>query len=65
MSDELQDQIEQQASEPVSGTNDGQSFTQRSLKDLIEADRYLKSAAASKSKSRGIRYSKLKPPGTT
>ncbi|MFV0442868.1 MAG: hypothetical protein ACK5Q5_04770 [Planctomycetaceae bacterium] len=37
---------------------------QHPLKEQIEADRYLASKNAAKSKSRGLRFSKLVPPGT-
>jgi len=44
---------------------DSGEMEQHSLKDQIEADRYLNSKEAAKSKGLGIRISKLVPPGTT
>ena len=37
---------------------------QHSLKDQIEADRYLASKEAMASKSPGVRFAKILPPGT-
>ena len=61
---DLAPDIEQNAQGPKSATVDGESATAHSLREQIEADRYLKSEAAAKSKKRGLNLQKLKPPGT-
>lgn len=60
----LDDVIRDAAQKPSSVSGDAGSVTQRSLTELIEADRYLASKEAAKSKFRGLRLSKLIPPGT-
>ena len=59
----LEQVIRDSASQPAKASVDGQSVEQHPLKDQIEADRYLASKEAAKSKSRGLRLSKLAPPG--
>jgi hypothetical protein len=63
MSDDLDDTIRQNASGPAKAAGDAGSVEQHSLADQIEADRYLASKQASKSKSRGLVINKLVPPG--
>lgn len=60
----LEDRIREAAQEPVSASSDAGSVTQRSLSELIEADRYLASKEAVRSRSRGLKLSKFIPPGT-
>ncbi|MDD5597442.1 MAG: hypothetical protein PHV82_05825 [Victivallaceae bacterium] len=60
---ELEQKIKDNASGPKSAESDGQKVEQHSIKDQIEADRYLNSKQAMKNKSLGIRISKLCPPG--
>jgi hypothetical protein len=48
---------------PQSATADGVSVTQQKAADLIAADQYLAAKAAAASKSRGLRFSVLVPPG--
>ena len=55
--------LEENAHSPKSVTGDAGSVEQHSLKDQIELDRYRASKAASKSKGRGIRISRMMPPG--
>ncbi len=57
--------IKQNALGPSSVTNGAQSVSQHSLRDQIEADRYLatKTAAANERKGFGIRIQRIKPPG--
>jgi hypothetical protein len=57
------DTITQAASEPRSATVDGVTVQQHPLGDLIAADKYLKGQAAAKTPSRGLRFTKLIPPG--
>lgn len=63
MADELDDTIRQNAQGPAKATGDSGSVEQHSLKDQIEADKYLASKQAAKQKHRGLRFSKLVPPG--
>lgn len=63
---ELEDVIREVAAGPKSVTVDGTNVQAHSIKELIEADQHLagKSGAAS-TRHRGIRFSKLVPPGAT
>lgn len=65
MADDLESTIEDAAANPASVSVDGQTVQTRSLSELIEADRYLRSkeAAASGKRPGGIRFTKLIPPG--
>ena len=62
MPDEVEAAIEQAAQEPKSVTSDGTTVTAHSLKDQIEADRYIESKNAAKKKL-GIRLTRAIPPG--
>ncbi len=59
----MSETIEQQAASPKKVVVDGLTVESHSLKDQIEADRYLKTQQAMRSPSRGLRLSKLVPPG--
>ncbi|MFW5679534.1 MAG: hypothetical protein ACOCYE_02020 [Pseudomonadota bacterium] len=63
MAENLDDQIRENASGPSEYAVDDQTVRQHSLRDQIEADRYLASKAAAKSKKLGIRRHRAKPPG--
>lgn len=60
----ISDSIEKNVTAPKKVTIDGNSAEQQSLKDQIEADRYLASKKAVLSKSRGILLTRIKAPGT-
>jgi hypothetical protein len=62
MTDEIKNTIEQNAAEPKRVRGDSGEVEQHSLKDQIEADRYLASKKAA-SKGFGVRISKLKASG--
>lgn len=47
----------------ASATTDAGTVTTHSLRDQIEADRYLRSKDAAGGKRRGLRISRLVPPG--
>jgi hypothetical protein len=64
MADELDDAIRQNAQGPAKASGDAGSVEQHPLPDQIEADKYLAAKDAAKSKSRGLRFNKLVPPGT-
>lgn len=60
---ELDDTIRQNADGPVKVSGDAGSVEQHKLSEQIEADRYLAAKEAAKSKSRGLRFNKIVPPG--
>ena len=63
MADDLDDTILQNAQGPARASGDAGSVEQHKLPDQIEADRYLAAKKAAKSKSRGLGFNKLVPPG--
>lgn len=63
MPDDLDQSIAENAAGPKRAQGDSGSVEQHSLKDQIEADRYLASKEASKRVDRGIRMSRIAPPG--
>jgi len=63
MSDELEEQLKENAKRPAKAEGDAGSVEQHPLRDQIELDRYLNSKKAAKRKGLGIRISKLIPPG--
>lgn len=48
---------------PQSVSGDAGAVTAQSIPDQIELDRYLAAKAAASKKSRGLRFTKLVPPG--
>lgn len=60
----IQDAIKNAALTPARASNETGSVDARPIKELIEADRYEKSVAAVKKPHRGLRFTKLIPPGT-
>lgn len=65
MADEdLVNAIVENASGPAKATGDSGTIEQHNPKDLIEVDRYQRSVTAATTKKRGIRFSKIIPPGT-
>jgi hypothetical protein len=63
MADELDDTIRQNAQGPARAAGDAGSVEQHKLPDQIEADRYLASKQAARSKRRGLVFNQLVPPG--
>jgi hypothetical protein len=63
MADELETAIRENAERPAKASGDAGSVEQHKLTEQIEADRYLASKEAAKSKKRGLRFNKLVPPG--
>jgi hypothetical protein len=61
----LDDAIRENAQGPAEAHGDSGGVKQHSLKDQIEADRFLASKQAVKSKSRGVRFTKMAPPGAS
>lgn len=63
MADEITDAIEQAAQEPKRIKGDMGEVESHSLKDQIEADRYLEAKRAASKPTGGLRFTKLVPPG--
>jgi hypothetical protein len=63
VADDLADTIRDNAQGPAKAAGDAGSVEQHKLSDQIEADRYLASKEAAKSKKRGLVFNKLVPPG--
>jgi hypothetical protein len=63
MADDLKDTIRQNAQGPAKAAGDAGSVEQHKLSEQIEADKYLASKEAAKSKRRGLIFNKLVPPG--
>lgn len=59
----LEQSISQNAAKPAEVSGDAGSFKQHSLKDQIEADRYLESKKAARSNKFPIRIARSRPPG--
>ena len=65
MPDDLKDTIRDNAQGPKRAKGDAGEMEQHSLKDQIAADRHLGAKDAAGSKTRGLRFNKLTPPGTS
>jgi len=59
----LEDTIRENAQKPAEVSSDAGSVKQHSLKDQIDADRYLASKDAADRPKRGLRFNKFVPPG--
>ncbi|MBL7134352.1 MAG: hypothetical protein ISS78_09675 [Phycisphaerae bacterium] len=65
MADDLKDTIKDNASGPKRAKGDSAEMEQHSLKDQIEADKYLAGKdAVSKNPAKGFTRMKIVPPGT-
>ena len=62
MSEDLESAIQENAQGPKRAQGDAGSMEQHSLPDQIAADRYLNSKRAA-NQGKGVRFSKLSPPG--
>ncbi len=63
---DLDDTIESTAKGPKSVSTDGTRVEAQDVDDLIKADQHLKGKeGVASTRHRGIRFSKLSPPGTT
>ncbi|MBX3404399.1 MAG: hypothetical protein KF699_13390 [Phycisphaeraceae bacterium] len=58
------DALRESAKQPAKVSVDGQSVEQHSLKDQIEADRYLASKDAARKPGLGVKFAKIVPPGS-
>jgi hypothetical protein len=59
----IADAIRENAAGPAKASGDSISVEQHSIQDQIAADRYLASKAAAKQPHRGLRFSRIVPPG--
>jgi hypothetical protein len=64
MSDELRDKIAETATGPKRVRTDAGEVEAQDLASMIEADKYLSAKTAAATKTRGLRFNKLLPPGT-
>ncbi len=64
MADDLSDAIKQNAEGPAEAHGDSGGMKQHSLRDQVEADKYLAGKTALSSGSKGLRRAKIVPPGT-
>ncbi len=64
MTDELDNTIRDNAAGPKRAKGDGGEMEQHSLKDQIEADKYLAGKGALVKKNFGLTRAKIIPPGT-
>lgn len=62
MAEDLTESIRENAQAPKRAQGDSGSVEQHSLKDQIEADRYLTAKTAAKKPARGLRFTKLIAP---
>ena len=60
---ELDDTLRENAEGPAKASGDSGSVEQHKLSEQIEADRYLASKQAARSKRRGLLLNRLVPPG--
>lgn len=64
MSDEIKQAIETSATDGIqSATGEGGSVTKTSIPDQIAAAKFLQGQSAAVSRSRGLIFTRLKPPG--
>jgi hypothetical protein len=60
---DLEQAIRDNAAQPAKASVDGQTVEQHSLKEQIEADRYLASKQAARTPRNALRLTRLIPPG--
>lgn len=59
----ISDAIRENAAGPLKASGDSISVEQHSIQDQIAADRYLASKRASSKPHRGMRFTRIVPPG--
>lgn len=62
---DLSERVEEVANNPLRVKGDAGEVESHNLEDLVEAARYVDAAAASQRKTRGLRFTKLVPPGAS
>ena len=63
MPNDLEQNIKDNAAGPKRAQGDAGSVEQHSLKDQIEADRYISSKEVSSNPAKAVRFTRLVPPG--
>jgi len=63
MAEELEQTIRDNAQGPAEAHGDSGGMKQHNLRDQIEADRYLSAKEAARSKTLGLRMTRIVPPG--
>jgi hypothetical protein len=63
MAEDVKDAIEKNAKGPRRAKGDVGEVQQHSLKDQVEADRYLASKKSGNKPTQALRFTKLSPPG--
>lgn len=63
MPDDLEQNIKDNAAGPKRAQGDAGSVEQHSLKDQVEADRYISSKGVSANPAKAVRFTRLVPPG--
>jgi len=63
MSDDLENTIRENAQGPAEAHGDSGGMKQHNLRDQIEADRYLSAKEAARSRTLGLRITRIVPPG--
>ncbi len=61
--DTITDAIRENAAGPAKASGDSISVEQHSIREQIEADRYLASKRAASKPHRGLRFTRIVPPG--
>jgi hypothetical protein len=64
MADDLTDAIVTNAQGPAEAHGDSGGMKQHSLPDVIEADKYVRAVQGVSKRNRGVRFSRIVPPGT-
>lgn len=64
MSDEVSNKLAEAAVGPKRVRTDAGEVEAHDLEQIIEADKYLAAKSATASKTRGLRFNKIIPPGT-
>lgn len=59
----IADAIRENAAGPAKASGDSMTVEQHSIQDQIAADRYLASKAAANKPHRGMRFTRIVPPG--
>ena len=63
MPDSLDDTINELAAAPASTSHDGLTVVERSVGDVIKAEQYRQKVEAVEQPHRGLRFTRLVPPG--
>lgn len=65
MSEDIRDKLEEAAKNPRRVRTDAGEVESHDLDKIIEADKYLTAKKAAATKSRGLRFNQILPPGAS